>query len=295
MATTKAQSLPGGILKLTKLLDHLNKPPKLTLVKNVKTLRLTVAHQNDHWGARCGFLFFTKGRGSNESLFLSVHYEAFLSKILIMQRIAITNTQPFRHFIQEDLPRIRYANPDLEIQVVKWRKEKNEHWRPELELKFGAFVLAEKTTSHSNMIPPFSLFYSNHRTDDGRHQALDMHEKWSATILKELMSVAGGDPWKVHVAEAKRTGMPILPGEEIHEKAARAVTMKGGEKNEQLPNLREYLKANPQRAQREKTEGKTEQKNSGEGEVGKEVEAKVEQVIPEEDSTSKPPPATPSS
>jgi len=126
-----------------------------------------------------------------------------------------------------------------------------------------------------------------------------MHQKWSATILKELMSVAGGDPWKVHVAEAKRTGMPILPGEEIHEKAARAVTMKGGEKNEQLPNLREYLKANPQRAQREKTEGKTTslgQKSSGEGEVGKEVEAKVEQVITEEDSTSiPPPPAIPSS
>jgi small subunit ribosomal protein S25 len=125
-----------------------------------------------------------------------------------------------------------------------------------------------------------------------------MHQKWSATILKELMSVAGGDPWKVHVAEAKRTGMPILPGEEIHEKAARAMTMERGEKSEQLPNLKEYLKANPHRAQREKTEGKTmsmRQKNSGEGEVQIEGEAKVEQVIGEEGSTSIPPPATPSS
>lgn len=180
--------------------------------------------------------------------------------------------------------------------MVKWRKEKNEHWRPELELKFGAFVIAKNNgtaTPHFNSF----FFFSNHRTDDGRHQTLDMHQKWSATILKELMSVAGGDPWKVHVAEAKRTGMPILPGEEIHEKAARAMTMKGGEKNEKLPNLKEYLKANPHRAQREKTEGKTGQQNNGEGEL-KIEEAKVEQVIGEQGSTSIPPPlssATPSS
>ena len=93
MATLKAQSLPTGIIKLTRLLEHLNKHPKLTFTNNVKSLRLTLAYSNDHWGAR--------------------------------------------HFVKDDLPRIRHHNPDIEIDITKWRKEKNEHWRPELEVKFG--------------------------------------------------------------------------------------------------------------------------------------------------------------
>ena len=52
MATSKGQSLPGGIIKLTKFLEHLNKSPKLTFANNVRTLRVTLAYQNDHWGAR---------------------------------------------------------------------------------------------------------------------------------------------------------------------------------------------------------------------------------------------------
>lgn len=65
------------------------------------------------------------------------HFSTFL---IFIPRSAIANSQLFRHFVKEDLPRIRYANPDLKIEVIKWRKEKNEHWRPELELKFGAFL-----------------------------------------------------------------------------------------------------------------------------------------------------------
>ena len=58
MATTPAQSLPKGIQKLVTLLEHLNKPPKLTFATNVKSLRLTLAYKNDHWGARYVALCF---------------------------------------------------------------------------------------------------------------------------------------------------------------------------------------------------------------------------------------------
>ncbi|KAG6841627.1 hypothetical protein C0991_009052 [Blastosporella zonata] len=91
-----------------------------------------------------------------------------------------------RHFVKEQLPRIRYANPDLDIQVEKWRKTKEEAWRPEMELEFG----------------------------DGERQTLDMHEKWSTTILKELMEVAGGTPWAKWKLEALAAGIPVVPGEE---------------------------------------------------------------------------------
>jgi len=173
MATIPAQSHPKGIQKLINLLEHLNKPPKLTFATNVKTLRLTLAYKNDHWGAR--------------------------------------------HFIQESLPRIRYANPDLNIEVVKWRKEKHDHWRPELELSF----------------------------EDGKKQKLDIHEKVSSIILKELMTVAGGDPWKAHVQHAKRTGMPVVPGEELYEQETKGVS----QSKKQVPNLEEFLKANPHKLQ----------------------------------------------
>ncbi|KIM39125.1 hypothetical protein M413DRAFT_37241, partial [Hebeloma cylindrosporum] len=124
---------------LQKLLTHLKAPPKLVLT-GVKTLRLSLASKNDHFGAR--------------------------------------------HFLKEDLPRIRFANPNLDIQVKQVPKTEKEQWRPELEVELV----------------------------NGKIEALDLQDKWSTTILKELMDLAGGDPWKQHVAEATRTGVPVLPG-----------------------------------------------------------------------------------
>ena len=66
-------------------------------------------------------------------------------------RLHLLKEKP-RHFIQESLPRIRYANPDLDIEVVKWRKEKNDHWRPELALTFGSFFF------FSDYISKFLIF-----------------------------------------------------------------------------------------------------------------------------------------
>ena len=40
-----------------------------------------------------------------------------------------------------------------------------------------------------------------------------MHEKWSTAILKELMEVAGGDPWRQWKLEATAAGLPLVAGE----------------------------------------------------------------------------------
>jgi small subunit ribosomal protein S25 len=41
-----------------------------------------------------------------------------------------------------------------------------------------------------------------------------MSNKWSTTIAKELMDLAGGEPWKAYKSAALTAGVPVLPGEE---------------------------------------------------------------------------------
>ena len=57
------------------------------------------------------------------------------------------------------------------------------------------------------------------------------------------MAIAGGDPWKAHVEQASRTGMPIVPGEELYAQVDEPQSKK------RVPNLDEYLKANPHKVQ----------------------------------------------
>ena len=47
----KSATLPTGVLHLQKLLTHLKAPPKLVLT-GVKSLRMSLAVKNDHFGAR---------------------------------------------------------------------------------------------------------------------------------------------------------------------------------------------------------------------------------------------------
>ena len=44
------------------------------------------------------------------------------------------------HFVKEDLPRIRYANPAIDIQVTKLLKTKEESWKPEMEVELSASI-----------------------------------------------------------------------------------------------------------------------------------------------------------
>lgn len=117
-----------------------------------------------------------------------------------------------RHFVKEHLPRIRYANPSLDIQVERVKKTQNEVWKPELELVF----------------------------DNGRRQTINMHEKWSTAIVKEVMEAAGGDAWQTYKAEAEAAGREVVPGEA----GERSVLVSSGKtKGELLPGLDEFRKA----------------------------------------------------
>ncbi|KAJ7475651.1 hypothetical protein FB451DRAFT_975268, partial [Mycena latifolia] len=88
-----------------------------------------------------------------------------------------------RHFLKEQLPRIRYANPDLDIHVRKLTKRPKDEWRPELQLSFY----------------------------DGRTQTLNLHARWSTAIVRELMDSAGSPAWVRWKAEAARAGVPVVP------------------------------------------------------------------------------------
>ncbi|KAF9489210.1 hypothetical protein BDN71DRAFT_1593605 [Pleurotus eryngii] len=91
-----------------------------------------------------------------------------------------------RHFLKEELPRIRWANPTLDIEVEKVPKSVKEAWKPELELRFT----------------------------NGQAQTLDLQDKWSTTIVRELMDTAGARSWFAWKEESAATGSPLLRGEE---------------------------------------------------------------------------------
>ncbi|KAJ7052534.1 hypothetical protein C8F01DRAFT_570171 [Mycena amicta] len=91
-----------------------------------------------------------------------------------------------RHFLKEQLPRIRFANPDLSIHVRKFNKHLAHDWRPEIQLSFK----------------------------DGTTQTLGLHGKWSTTIVREVMDLGASPAWARWKAEATRTGAPLVPGME---------------------------------------------------------------------------------
>ncbi|KAI5997395.1 hypothetical protein EDD15DRAFT_2162700 [Pisolithus albus] len=91
-----------------------------------------------------------------------------------------------RHFVKEELPRIRWTNPALDIQVVKQDEVMREVVRPTMEVEY----------------------------ENGTIKTIDMSNKWSTTITKELMDIAGGDAWKAYRTAALKAGHPLLPGEE---------------------------------------------------------------------------------
>lgn len=61
---------------------------------------------------------------------------AFVSRVcVILHRLFC------RHFVKEDLPRIRYANPTIDIEVNKPLKTKEETWRPEMVVELSACTI----------------------------------------------------------------------------------------------------------------------------------------------------------
>jgi len=122
-----------------------------------------------------------------------------------------------RHFARQNLPKIRFDNPNLVIEVERERKTKDELWRPEMELEF----------------------------EDGETTLLDLDNKWSSTILKELMTIAGGDPWKKHVAASTAAGLPPISGEAFQLKIMKSEVEGEVKDTKPLPSLKEYRAKNP--------------------------------------------------
>ncbi|KAJ7127191.1 hypothetical protein C8R44DRAFT_668218 [Mycena epipterygia] len=128
-----------------------------------------------------------------------------------------------RHFLKEQLPRIRYANPNLDIHVRKMTKRPTDHWRPELELSFH----------------------------DGKSQTLNLHGNWSTAIVRKLMDSAGSPTWARWKAEAARSGLPLIPGA-APEPALDKVLAE--QTPEPLLSLDEWRAQNPRRSRRRRAE-----------------------------------------
>jgi small subunit ribosomal protein S25 len=129
----------------------------------------------------------------------------FTSIFLVLFSIQAFAFSPYRHFVKEQLPRIQYVNPDLQIEVTKVPKSKSDVWRPEMLLEFRRYS--------PSFIKEDNLTFNI--SDDGSTKTLDLQAKWSTTIVKELMETAGGESWARWKAEANASGSPLVPGEEL--------------------------------------------------------------------------------
>jgi len=81
--------------------------------------------------------------------------------------------------------------------------------------------------------------------EDGETTLLDLDNKWSSTILKELMTIAGGDPWKKHVAASTAAGLPPISGEAFQLKIMKSEVEGEVKDTKPLPSLKEYRAKNP--------------------------------------------------
>ena len=59
------------------------------------------------------------------------------------------------------------------------------------------------------------------------------------------MTIAGGDPWKRHVAASTAAGLPPVVGEAFQRTLKSGVERKAKEDTEPLPSLKEYRAMNP--------------------------------------------------
>lgn len=60
------------------------------------------------------------------------------------------------------------------------------------------------------------------------------------------MTIAGGDPWKKHVATSTAAGLPVVPGEALQQGVIEVRRKKKTkEDKEPLPSLKEYRAMNP--------------------------------------------------
>jgi len=103
--------------------------------------------------------------------------------------------------VKDALPRIQWANPSLQVEVDKvWKAEGPV--KQNIQLTFAS----------------------------GKTRTIEMDNKWSTAIIRELMEAAGGDPWREYKKLRTAEGLSLLPGEEDEHKHRRELTLKESEK-----------------------------------------------------------------
>ncbi|KAF9779838.1 hypothetical protein BJ322DRAFT_1012710 [Thelephora terrestris] len=89
-----------------------------------------------------------------------------------------------RHFVKEELPRIRYVNPTIAIEVDKFPKTEADTWQSSLVMEF----------------------------EDGSKKSFTMDNKWSSAIFTNVMDAAGTQAWDRWKADRKAAHLPIVDG-----------------------------------------------------------------------------------
>jgi len=113
-----------GPSRLSQILKKLKANPKPVLTPSLKSLKLTYAVRNEHFGARCVCNDLTTSSPRT--------YSDVLRGALV---------ENDRHFVRDDLPRIQYANPTIAIEVNRVPKAKEDTWQSSLLMEFGKLFL----------------------------------------------------------------------------------------------------------------------------------------------------------
>ena len=115
-----------GPSRLSQVLQKLKADPKPALSPSLRSLKVTYAKRNNHFGARYvrrSFNYFTIFKPCSDVLY-------------------VTSVGNCRHFVKEELPRIQYANPTLAIEVSKVLMSREDTWQSSLIMEFGKFLQA---------------------------------------------------------------------------------------------------------------------------------------------------------
>ncbi|CAL1697031.1 unnamed protein product [Somion occarium] len=156
-----------GPSRLSRILQNLTRGHK-PVIAQMKSLKLTLAARNDHWGAR--------------------------------------------HFVAEELPRIRYANPEAGIEINKVPKSPQDNWKPELVVEMR----------------------------DGKKHTFNLENKHSTSIFTELMDTLGGTPWSRWKQQRTTEGLPLVePPVPVPAKFDIKVEALGGQVNKEKKETKE--------------------------------------------------------
>jgi hypothetical protein len=147
------RKVPSG---LSKILRHLTQPP-IPSLPSLKTIHITYAARNNHFGAR-----YTP---------MSVKPHEI--------------SAPFRHFVKDDLPRIAFHNPRIHIEVKKIRGSSDQNHVSELVVTTGMSQAGSRTilTAIQRLVPAKPLIL----LDSGplRSSTISFHMR--AISLKRLL------------------------------------------------------------------------------------------------------------